>query len=96
MIQLEKLCAKTALRRVDNQNLTFDISAYDMAILDSIFKTIESIKKRYPFFKIKVASVELYKIYEDENEKLAELLSTYKVAELKIFKERYRVIKGVP
>ncbi len=55
-----------------------------MIILDSIFMTIESIKKKYPSFKIKVASIKLLNIIDSEAEdkKLVDLLSTYNVAEL--------------
>ncbi len=57
-----------------------------MSKLDSIFKTIESIKKRYPAFKIKVASVELAILCENEVEKLVGILSTYKVAQLNVIR----------
>ncbi len=66
-----------------------------MRILDSIFKTIELIKKKYPAFKIKVASVELERVEYSDVEKLMELLSTYKVAELNVIENRYE-IEGVP
>ena len=57
-----------------------------MIRLDSILKTLESIKKKYPAFKIKVASVQLewLKDYEHE-EQLVEILSTYNVAQLKFY-----------
>ncbi len=40
-MQLDKLCAITALKRIENQNLTFEISADIMKTLDSIFITID-------------------------------------------------------
>ncbi len=49
-------------------------------MLDSIFKTIDSIKQTYSNFKIKVVSVQLQKLYECEDEKLAELLNAFNVA----------------
>ncbi len=55
-----------------------------MTHLDSIFNTLESIKKKYSAFKIKVASVQLEYFFEDESEKLQELLSTYNVAQLNV------------
>ncbi len=55
-----------------------------MRRLDSILKTIESIKKKYPAFKIKVTSVELAILCENEVEKLVGILSTYKVAQLNV------------
>jgi hypothetical protein len=55
-----------------------------MRSLDSILKTIESIKKKYHAFKIKVTSFKLLKLKDSEDEKLVELLSTYKVAELNV------------
>ncbi len=55
-----------------------------MRNLDSIFKTLESIKKKYPAFKIKVASVRLYNLKDSDNEKLVKILSTYNVAQLKL------------
>ncbi len=67
-----------------------------MRILDSILKTIESIKKKYSAFKIKVASVQLRKLEDSEHEKLFELLSTYNVAQLNIESREYKIIKGVP
>ena len=84
LMQLEKLCGQTALRRSDNRNLTFEISANDMRTLDSIFTTIESIKKRYPPFNIKVASVRLQNFNEGDDKKLFDLLTAYKVAELNV------------
>ncbi len=68
-----------------------------MSILDSILKTIESIKKMYPSFKIKVASVKLGNLKEDQDEKLVELLSTNNVAQLNVYKVSDNIIiKGVP
>ncbi len=60
-----------------------------MDVLVSIFKTIESIKKKYPAFKIKVDSVHLYYT----NYEIDELLSTYNVAELKVNNEDNEMIK---
>ncbi len=63
-----------------------------MSRLDSIFKTIESVKKKYPAFKIKVASVHLEQwLGYSDNEKLVELLSSYKVTQLEV-----RFLKEVP
>ncbi len=56
-----------------------------MRALESILNTIESIKKKESYFKIKVASVQLFDLDECENEKFVELLSTYKVLQLKIW-----------
>ena len=55
-----------------------------MSYLESILKTIESIKKKYCRFKIKVASVQLELLREAEDKKLVEILSTYNVAELNV------------
>ena len=55
-----------------------------MRMLESILKTIESIKKKYFAFKIKVASVQLEYLYEGDHEKLVELLSTNKVPQLNV------------
>ena len=64
-----------------------------MSCLNSILKTLESIKKKYPAFKIKVASVQLEYINDSEHEQLVEILSTYDVAQLIIGNTD---IKGVP
>ncbi len=55
-----------------------------MSCLNSILKTLESIKKKYPAFKIKVASVQLDYLEKSDNEKLVEILSTYNVAQLNV------------
>ena len=55
-----------------------------MRRLDSILKTIESVKKNYPAFKIKVASVQIYDLENSDNEKIVEVLSTYNVAQLNV------------
>ncbi len=55
-----------------------------MSCLDSIFYTIESIKIKYPAFKIKVASVHLNQLEDYDHKKLVELLSNYNVAQLKV------------
>ena len=55
-----------------------------MIRLDSILKTLESIKKKYPAFKIKVASVQLEHLKDSEHEQLVEILSTYNVAQLNV------------
>ncbi len=55
-----------------------------MIRLDSIFKTIESIKKKYSAFKIKVASVHLWQLEIYEYNKLVELLTTYNVPQLNV------------
>ncbi len=65
-------------------------------MLDSIFKTIDSIKKKFPYFKIKVASVQLEHLYEGDGEELVKLLSTYNVAQLNFDKVNDNYIKGVP
>ncbi len=57
-----------------------------MSRLDSIFKTIELIKKKYPAFKIKVASVQLEKLEDSEHNDLVKLLSTYNIAQLNVGK----------
>ena len=67
-----------------------------MKQLDSIFKTIESIKKKYSTFKIKVASVLLEDLEDYEDEKLVKLLSTYNIAQLNVGYWRNSIIKGVP
>ncbi len=59
--------------------------AWDMSYIDSISKTLESIKKKYCTFKIKVSSVDLRNLKDSEHDKLVEILSTYKVAELNVF-----------
>ncbi len=53
-----------------------------MKILDSIFKTIESIKKKHTYFKIKVSSIKLDEIEYSEHGNLLQILSTYKVRQL--------------
>ena len=53
-----------------------------MKILDSIFKTIESIKKKHTYFKIKVSSIKLDEIEYSEHDNLLQILSTYKVRQL--------------
>ncbi len=62
-----------------------------MAFLHSIFRITESIKQKHSHFKIKVASIKLYKIKHAEQGKLVELLSTYNVAQLDI--SRYNKFK---
>ncbi len=70
---LERACADTALRRVDNQNLTLHISAYNMKMLKSIVSTLESIKKKHTSFKIKIDSIELENFDDSEYANLVEI-----------------------
>ncbi len=55
-----------------------------MKILESICKTIEFIKSKHTYFKIKVAAIGLDSIEDSEHGKLIEILSIYKVRELLI------------
>ncbi len=55
-----------------------------MRTLESILITIESMKKKYSALKIKVVSVKLDYLGEGNDEKLVELLSTYKVPQLNV------------
>ena len=74
---LDETCAKTALRRDDNQKITLKISASNMKMLKSIVKIIESINQKYTAIEIKVASIRIYDIEYDEHGKLIELWSIY-------------------
>ena len=66
-----------------------------MSYLDSILKTLESIKKKYSSFKIKVSSVRLFRLEYSDGEKLFDLLTTYNVAQLNVVYGMNEII-GVP
>ncbi len=66
LIKLKRVCTETASRRVDNQNLTLMIKAWSLRHLNFIIRTIESIKKKHSYFKIKIDSI--YLTHYDYNE----------------------------
>ncbi len=60
------------------------IEACDIRNLNSIFSTIESIKKKHPHFKIKIYEIDLEKYNPEDHDRLFEIISSFSVTHVNI------------